>query len=223
MMRRQSVLLLFVLTFSVLGLTSSVQAMENEARPLRLGLGLAEETSLDHTVVVVRSVEPESSAAALGLQTGDHVVSLSGKPVASLAAVAEISQTLQVGDTLTATIERNGVRQELSATAVETPRPAQLSARTKELDEAMKNLRAEVTKVRALRLEEMLLLLHHVQEDLPKTAAAFKTQYPQGRFHIAITIDIQSDVNAPQPATIGDAAEKTHVIAPAPAIHADAP
>jgi len=60
-------MLLFVLTFSVLGLTSSMQAVENEVRPLRLGLGLAEETSLDHTVVVVRSVEPESSAAALGL------------------------------------------------------------------------------------------------------------------------------------------------------------
>jgi len=66
MMRRLGVLLLW-LTFAVLELTSSIQAVENEVRPLRLGLVLAEETSLDHTVVVVRSVEPESSAAALGL------------------------------------------------------------------------------------------------------------------------------------------------------------
>ncbi len=214
MRRPQSVFWLLVLSLSFL-LTSSISAVENEARPLRLGLGLAEETSLDHTVVVVRSIEPESSAAALGLQAGDHVVSLAGKPVTDLASVADISQTLKVGDALTATIERAGVRQELTTTAVETPRPAQLSARTKELDDAMKNLRADVTKDRALRLEEILLLLHQVQEELPKTAAAFKVQYPQGRFHIAISIDIQSDVNAAQPAALGDAAEKTPTGTPA--------
>ena len=151
------------------------------------------------------------------------MLSLSGKPVTSLVTVVELSQTLKIGDALTATIERDGVRQKLTVTAVETPRPAQLSAHTKELDEAMKNLRAEVTQDRALHLEEILLLLHQVQEELPKTAAAFKAQYPQGRFHIAITIDIQSDVNAAQPTAIGDGEEKVPSVTPAPIIPADAP
>jgi len=186
----------------VLGLGAAETAAE--PRPLRLGLGLAEDAALDGSVVVVRSVEAASSAAALGLEPGDRLLTLAGQPVSTLASVAEIARGLQAGTALTATIERAGERRELSATAVETPRPAQLAARTRELDAAVATLREDTARDRALRLEEILLLLKQVQEELPKTVAAFKEQYPQGRFNISITIDIQSDVTHPEPEKIGE-------------------
>lgn len=170
-------------------------------RPLRLGLAVAEEAGLDGSVVVVRTVEAASTAAALGLQADDRLLTLAGQPVTTLASLAEITRTLQVGATVSATVERAGERLTLNTTAIETPRPAQLAQRTRDLDAAVTALAADAASSRDLRLEEILILLKQVQEELPKAAAAFKAQYPEGRFHIAINIDIRSDAKAvdPQP------------------------
>lgn len=170
-------------------------------RPLRLGFAVAEEAGLDGSVVVVRTVEAASTAAALGLQADDRLLTLAGQPVSSLVTLAEITRTLQVGGAVSATVERGGERLTLNTIAIETPRPAQLAQRTRDLDAAVTALAAEAKTSRELRLEEILILLKQVQEELPKAAAAFKTQYPDGRFHIAITIDIRSDAKAvdPQP------------------------
>lgn len=183
---------------------TSAPAATTQARPLRLGLAVAEEAGLDGSVVVVRSIEAASTAAALGLQAGDRLLALAGQPVTDVASLAEITRTLQVGAALSATIERAGESLTVSATAIETPRPAQLAQRTRDLDAAVTALAADAQTARDLRLEEMLILLKQVQEELPKAAAAFKTQYPNGRFHIAISIDIHSDPAVANPEPIGE-------------------
>lgn len=179
----------------------AVDAGATNIPPLRLGFAVAEETGLDGSVVVVRTVEAASTAAALGLHANDRLLMLAGQPVNSLASVAKITRTLQVGAGVSATVERAGEQLTLNTTAIETPRPAQLAQRTRDLGAAVNALATEVHTSRDLRLEEILIVLKQVQEELPKAAAAFKMQYPDGRFHIAITIDIRSDAKAvdPQP------------------------
>jgi regulator of sigma E protease len=59
------------------------------------------------TAAVVGEVQPDSVAAEIGLQSGDHIVAIDGNPVESFQDVAEIVQ-FGLGKPLLLTIERNG-------------------------------------------------------------------------------------------------------------------
>lgn len=70
----------------------------------------------------VSSVEPDSAAAAAGLQADDEIVAVDGQPVSALGA--ELSSVIvdhEVGDTLDLTVERDGSARTVQATLGERP------------------------------------------------------------------------------------------------------
>ena len=58
--------------------------------------------------ILITTVDPESDAAAQGLQRGDILMTLNGKQVTSLDILEEIVYASAVGDQLKATIYRDG-------------------------------------------------------------------------------------------------------------------
>ncbi len=66
--------------------------------------------------VVVRFVYPGSPADKAGMQPGDKLVSLSGKPVTDRFQLAEASAAIEVGQKTAFEIERGGMRKKLEAT-----------------------------------------------------------------------------------------------------------
>jgi len=65
---------------------------------------------------VITQVIPDSAAAAAGLEQGDVVISMNGRPVASSAALRNSVGLVPVGDTVQLKILRDGVEKTLSAT-----------------------------------------------------------------------------------------------------------
>jgi regulator of sigma E protease len=63
----------------------------------------------------VDAVQPDSAAAAAGLQPGDLIVAIDGRPIDSFTEMQRIVAT-SAGRALTLTIDRGGVHQELKAT-----------------------------------------------------------------------------------------------------------
>jgi serine protease Do len=70
----------------------------------------------DAAGMVVRYVYPDSPAAKAGLQAGDAIVQLDGKPVADAAALREAVAALEVGAKAVLEIDRGGAKQPLEAT-----------------------------------------------------------------------------------------------------------
>ena len=62
----------------------------------------------------VDAVQPDSAAAAAGLQPGDVVVAIDGRPIESFSDMQRIV-AVNAGRTLTLTIDRGGVRQDVKA------------------------------------------------------------------------------------------------------------
>jgi S1-C subfamily serine protease len=60
----------------------------------------------DENGVIVREVEPESPAAAGGVQAGDVLVSINGEALESGSAAIALIRTLEAGDTVTLEVQR---------------------------------------------------------------------------------------------------------------------
>jgi 2-alkenal reductase len=71
----------------------------------------------------VVSVEPGTPAQKAGLKQGDVITAVNGTKLDNKTALGDVLSTLNVGDTATLTVDRNGSPQTLTATLVE--RPAQ--------------------------------------------------------------------------------------------------
>jgi S1-C subfamily serine protease len=68
-------------------------------------------------------VEPGTPAEKAGLKKGDVITAVNGTKLDNKTALSDVLSTLNVGDTATLTVDRNGSAQTLTATLVE--RPAQ--------------------------------------------------------------------------------------------------
>jgi serine protease Do len=87
-----------------------------EAAPTRLGLavrpltpGAAREAGVRARAgVLVTAVEPESAAAAAGIQRGDVILEVEGRPVKSVADFERLTRTLRPGQPLSVRLEREG-------------------------------------------------------------------------------------------------------------------
>lgn len=66
--------------------------------------------------VAVRFVYPDSPAAKIGLEPGDRIVGLSGKPVGSLTDLVELSQALEFGQKTPLEFTRAGEKQQALVT-----------------------------------------------------------------------------------------------------------
>lgn len=82
-----------------------------------LGVGIAEEPD----GVTVAAVAPGATAAALGVQVGDVLVQVGGRPVTGPQVVSDYVRTLNVGDPVSVRVRRAGQEVELTGRAM--PRP----------------------------------------------------------------------------------------------------
>jgi S1-C subfamily serine protease len=71
---------------------------------------------------LVRRVEPGSPAAMAGLQQGDIITKVAGKPLAEEAELPKAVQKRRPGDTIELTVVRDNEEQTLRATLAERPR-----------------------------------------------------------------------------------------------------
>ena len=78
--------------------------------------------------VLVGDVTPGGPGAAAGLQTGDIIVSLNGKAVASNSELSRLTAGSNPGDPLRLEVLRNGRRLSVTARSGVRPSPAQLNA-----------------------------------------------------------------------------------------------
>lgn len=66
--------------------------------------------------IVLREVTPDSPAAKAGLRPGDRILAMNGQPIKSAEEVSQFVRAHKA-EPITLAIERNGVRQEITATA----------------------------------------------------------------------------------------------------------
>jgi serine protease Do len=85
---------------------------------------------------LVQTVEAGLPAAKAGIQPGDIIVELDGRPIASNRALIDYISYLPVGSKVNLTVIRNGKRQTLTATTIERTLEADKSDTTKQPEEA---------------------------------------------------------------------------------------
>lgn len=160
----------------------------------------------------VVEVRPGGTAATLGVEAGDRILSINGKPVRSGDDVRTFLAQAQIGAPVTVEFSRNGQVRSASGALQDRPRPVNLAQELATAKAELARLRAQVQdKAKEPSLVELLQSLQELDRRLPKAAAAFKKQYPNGEFDIRISVVISSDRNA------ADAIELTNVPAAATA------
>jgi serine protease Do len=85
---------------------------------------------------LVQTVEAGLPAAKAGIQPGDIIVELDGRPIASNRALIDYISYLPVGSKVNLTVIRNGKRQTLTATTIERTLEADKADATKQPEEA---------------------------------------------------------------------------------------
>jgi serine protease Do len=85
---------------------------------------------------LVQSVEAGLPAAKAGIQPGDIIVELDGRPITSNRALIDYISYLPVGSKVNLTVIRNGKRQTLTATTIERTLEADKADTTKQPEEA---------------------------------------------------------------------------------------
>ncbi|MGE5140001.1 MAG: S1C family serine protease [Rudaea sp.] len=73
--------------------------------------------------VVITDVSQGSPAEAAGLQVGDVIVAIDGKPITDETGLRQAIQSHKIGDTITITINRNGRQGNVRATLAQAPAP----------------------------------------------------------------------------------------------------
>lgn len=156
----------------------------------------------------VMAVIPGSSAAALGIQAGDRLLSLNGKGLRSQPDLAAALGAVKVGDTVTIELTRKtGDKDEkktVSGAIQERPQVRTLNRDLAALRDEVLQLRGKAEDKKSITLAEVLRQLKEIEANLPAAVADFKKQYPNGEFNISIKIDITSDKNAKQPLEVGN-------------------
>lgn len=192
-MRRALLTVLPLLATAVLGAAEPTPPAPAE----RPRLGVTIEDAFDPSQgVPVRAVTPGSTAAALGVQSGDAIRAVNGKPVANAADLQAAIGGLTVGATLAIDVTRQGRPTQLTGTVLAPLAAANLSSELAEAQREIERLKGAVdAKTREPTLAELIRELQLLQAAFPKAAAEFKKIYPNGEF--AIVIRIVSDKNAP--------------------------
>lgn len=183
-------------TFLIL-LLSSVYCAEEHTPAQRAQLGISIDQSDtnfdDRQGIAIQRITEHSNAARIGLLVGDRILSVNDTAIDSPEKLGELLSDLKVGNTLRIKIMREGNISTCSGTLNGPPNPARLKQREQSLEERVAALRQQQTAGQRYTLQELLIILRQIEHDLPAAAREFKEVYPNGRFHISINIDIDSD------------------------------
>lgn len=101
--------------------TSIVEQLVQNGRASHAYLGIS--LVANEQRAVIESVGPGTAAAEAGIQPGDVIVALDGKPIRTSSELISALRAKAAGDRVLVTIERNGARSEATVTLGE--RPAQ--------------------------------------------------------------------------------------------------
>lgn len=116
MSKRRIIVFTLALMTLLMGASVSFVSAQEGATPF-LGVGY----DTNDAGAVITQVVPGSPAAEAGLQSGDVITALNGKPVEAATGLAAAVQSLAVGDTVALTVLRDGETVELSAVLAARP------------------------------------------------------------------------------------------------------
>ena len=147
-----------------------------------------------------------STVETLGLEAGDRLLSLNGKPMEKTGDVVAALAGAKVGDVVAVEYLRGGQKSTVKGPLQERPRPASLAGDVSRLNQKLAEVKelAEA-KSREPTLGEILQQLRDIESGLPRAVAAFKKQYPDGEFDIRIQVTIVSDKHAKDPISFSNA------------------
>jgi membrane-associated protease RseP (regulator of RpoE activity) len=160
--------------------------------------------------LLVTTVVPGSTAAQLGINPGDGLLTFNGTPLHARSDLSTALSAAHVGDTVTIVVARHGAPggqpSAVTGALLERPQVRTLSRDITAVQVRVNDLAQQMLRLqdkRPVTLQEVLAEVKEVEENLPRAAAAFKEQYPKGRFDIRITVDVTSDATASKPLEIG--------------------
>ena len=154
----------------------------------------------------INEVVNGSTVQALGLESGDRLLSVNGKPTEKTTDLATILGGSKVGEQVTVDYVRAGKKTQVQGPLLERPKPAALAREVDKLNQKLSEVKelAEA-KSREPSLGEILQQLKDIESGLPRAVAAFKREYPDGEFDISITVKIVSDKKAKDPLEFSNA------------------
>ena len=147
-----------------------------------------------------------STVQALGLESGDRLLSVNGKPTEKTTDLATILGGSKVGEQVTVEYLRAGTKNHVQGPLLERPKPAALAREVDKLNQKLSEVKELASaKSREPSLGEILQQLKDIESGLPRAVAAFKREYPNGEFDISITVKIVSDKTAKEPLEFSNA------------------
>lgn len=188
-------LLVLLATWSVLA--SADDAAAPRAVTPAISLGISADTSGssfdDQAGLLIVQVEADGLGASLGITSNDRLLRFNGAEIGSAADLRGALAGLHRGDAVTAVVQRGDKELELNGTVPRFTGAEELAQQTAELEAQVAALEQQPAEGAVVTLHQLLVLLRQVEQDLPKAAEEFKRVYPEGRFRIAIDIEISSD------------------------------
>jgi membrane-associated protease RseP (regulator of RpoE activity) len=160
--------------------------------------------NFDQGGLSVKTVKAGSTAAALGIQTGDRLKIINGRTIESVTSLQQVMQATKIGAPISAQVTRNGEIKTLSGTVLEPPKINDVSKGVRDLREQVAGLRDAMPQKQDLTLAEVVQKLQEIEDKLPEAVAKFKQQYPNGEFNIKFQVEIISDKNAKNPVNLMD-------------------
>jgi hypothetical protein len=154
----------------------------------------------------INEVVNGSTVQAMGLESGDRLLTVNGKPTEKTTDLTSILGGSKVGDQVTVEYVRAGKKSQVQGPLLERPKPAALAREVDKLNQKLSEVKdlAEA-KSREPSLGEILQQLKDIESGLPRAVAAFKREYPNGEFDISITVKIVSDKTAKDPLEFSNA------------------
>ncbi len=148
----------------------------------------------------INEVVVGSTAQTLGLEAGDRLLTVNGKPVEKPDQLKAVLGGAKVGDPITVEFLHAGKRVTANGTLSERPKPAALAKEVDRLNQKLSEVKdLAAAQKREPSLAEILQQLKDIETGLPRAVAAFKKQYPNGDFDIRIQVVITSDRTAANP------------------------
>ena len=165
-----------------------------------LGVTIEESRAGEAPGLPISDVKTLSTAASLGLEPGDRLLSVNSTPIKVVGDLQTILGGSKVGDLIQVEFTRNGNPQSAKGTLLPRHKPQDLPGEVAAVQRQIEEVRhLAAAKAKEPSLSDILQQVKDLEDGLPKAVAAFKKQYPDGTFDIRVSIVISTDKNAKAP------------------------